>query len=67
MHTNSTEFYCSKKRVLQWTEAGCGPWPVDRVHGFFLTKIIMKSIIPGSFAMKPLGFSKINPQSMIYS
>jgi hypothetical protein len=38
---------------------------VDRVHGFFLTKIISKSIIPGSFAKKPLCFSKINPQSMI--
>jgi hypothetical protein len=48
-----------------WTEAGCGPRPVDQIHGFFLTKIILKSIIPGSFAKKPLGFSKINSQSMI--
>jgi hypothetical protein len=38
---------------------------VDRVHGFFLTQIIPKSIILGSFAKKPLSFSKINPQSMI--
>jgi hypothetical protein len=35
------------------------------VHGFFLTIIIPKSIIPDSFAKKPLGFSKINPQSII--
>jgi hypothetical protein len=48
-----------------WTEAEHGPWPVERVHGFFHTKIILKSIIPDSFAKKPLGFSKINPQSMI--
>jgi hypothetical protein len=48
-----------------WTEAGCGPRPVDQIHGFFLTKIILKSIIPGSFAKNLLGFSKINPQSMI--
>jgi hypothetical protein len=42
------------------------PWSiVDRVHVFFLTKIILKSIIPDSFAKKPLGFSKINPQSLI--
>jgi hypothetical protein len=38
---------------------------MDRVDDFFLTKIIPKSIIPDSFAKKPLGFSKINPQSMI--
>jgi hypothetical protein len=38
---------------------------VDRVHVFFLTKIISKTIIPGSFATKPLCFSKINPQSLI--
>jgi hypothetical protein len=38
---------------------------MDRVYGFFLTKIIPKSIIPSSFAKKPLDFSKINPQSMI--
>jgi hypothetical protein len=38
---------------------------MDRVHSFSLTKIILKSIIPGSFAKKPLGFSKINPQFMI--
>jgi hypothetical protein len=48
-----------------WTEARHGPRLVDLVHGFFLTKIIQKSIIPCSFAKKPLGFSKINPQSMI--
>jgi hypothetical protein len=48
-----------------WTEAGRGPGPVDRVYVFFLTKIIPKMIIPSSFVMKPLGFSKINPQSMI--
>jgi hypothetical protein len=47
-----------------WIEAGCGPRPIDRVHGFFLTKIIPKSIIPVSFAKTALGFSKINPQSM---
>jgi hypothetical protein len=35
------------------------------VHGFFLTKIIQKSIIPCSFTKKPLGFSKIIPRSMI--
>jgi hypothetical protein len=49
-----------------WTEAGRGPWPMDWVHSFFLTKIIPKSIIPDSFAKKPLGFSKISPQSMIW-
>jgi hypothetical protein len=38
---------------------------VDRVHVFFHTRIILKSIIPGHFAKKPLGFSKINPQSLI--
>jgi hypothetical protein len=38
---------------------------VDRVHSFFLIKIIPKSIIPGHFAKKPLGVSKINLQSMI--
>jgi hypothetical protein len=48
-----------------WTEARRGPWPMDRVHGFFLTKIILKSIIPDSFVKRPMGFSKINPQSMI--
>jgi hypothetical protein len=37
---------------------------VDWVQDFFLTKIL-KSIITSSFAKKPLGFSKINPQSMI--
>jgi hypothetical protein len=31
----------------------------------FPSKIIPKAIIPGSFAKKPLGFSKINLQSMI--
>jgi hypothetical protein len=48
-----------------WTEAGCGPRPMDRVHDFFLTKIILKSIIPSSFAKKRLVFSKINLQSMV--
>jgi hypothetical protein len=38
---------------------------VHRGHVFFLTKLIPKSIIPGSFAKKPLGFTKINPQCMI--
>jgi hypothetical protein len=41
--------------MAQWTES----------TSFFLTKISPKSIIPDSFAKKPLGFSKINPQSMI--
>jgi hypothetical protein len=41
-----------------WTEAGHGP-------RLFSYKINLKSIIPGNFAKKPLGFSKINLQSMI--
>jgi hypothetical protein len=48
-----------------WTEARRGPWPMDKVHSFFLTKIILKAVFPDSFAKEPLGFSKINPQSMI--
>jgi hypothetical protein len=48
-----------------WTEAGRGPWPVDRVHGFFLAKIIPENSIFWHFALRPLIFSNINPQSLI--
>jgi hypothetical protein len=34
-------------------------------HDFFLTKIILKSIILAVLQRSPLGFSKINPQSLI--
>jgi hypothetical protein len=48
-----------------WIETERGPCSVDGVHSFFFTKIILKSIIPGCFVKKPLGFSKFNLQSMI--
>jgi hypothetical protein len=48
-----------------WTEAGRGPWPVDRVHGFFLAKIIPENSIFWHFALRPLIFNNINPQSLI--
>jgi hypothetical protein len=35
------------------------------VHDFFLAKIIPESTISSNFAKKPLGFSKINQQSLI--
>jgi hypothetical protein len=38
---------------------------MDRVHAFFLTKIISKIYIPGDFAEGSLCFSIINPQSVI--
>jgi hypothetical protein len=48
-----------------WTEVGRGPRPVYRVHGFFLTKIIPGNSIFWHFALRPLIFSNINPQSLI--
>jgi hypothetical protein len=48
-----------------WTEAGRGPWPVDRVHGFFLAKLITGNSIFWYFALRPFIFSNINPQSLI--
>jgi hypothetical protein len=48
-----------------WTEAGHDPRPVDRVHGFFLAKIIPRNSIFRHFALRPLIFSNINPQSLI--
>jgi hypothetical protein len=48
-----------------WTEVGRGPRPVYRVHDFFLTKIIPGNSIFWHFALRPLIFSNINPQSLI--
>jgi hypothetical protein len=38
---------------------------VDPAHGFFSSKINPKFRYFRHFALKPLGFSKINPQSII--
>jgi hypothetical protein len=43
-----------------------GPWPVDPAHGFFSSEINLKFCYFGHFALKPLGFSKINPQYIIF-
>jgi hypothetical protein len=48
-----------------WTEAGRRPRTRGLGPRVFFGKIILKSIIPSSFAKKLLGFSKINPQSLI--
>jgi hypothetical protein len=48
-----------------WTEDEHGPRPVDQVHCFFLTKIILGNSIFWHFALRPLIFSNINPQSLI--
>jgi hypothetical protein len=48
-----------------WTEAEHGPRPVDRVHSFFLIKIILGKSIFRHFALRPLIFSNINPQFLI--
>jgi hypothetical protein len=40
---------------------------VDPAHGFFSSEINPKFHYFGQFALKPLGFSKINPQSIIFS
>jgi hypothetical protein len=39
---------------------------VDPAHGFFSSEINPKFRYFGHFALKPLGFSKINPQSIIF-
>jgi hypothetical protein len=43
-----------------------GPRPVDLAHGFFSSEINPKFCYFRHFALKPLGFSKINPQSIIF-
>jgi hypothetical protein len=43
-----------------------GPRPVDPAHGFFSSEINPKFHYFRQFALKPLGFSKINPQSIIF-
>jgi hypothetical protein len=48
-----------------WIEAGCGPRPVDQVHGFFLAKIIPGNSIFWHFTLRPLIFSNIILQSLI--
>jgi hypothetical protein len=40
-----------------------GPQPVDPAHGFFSSEINLKFCYFGHVALRPLGFSKINPQS----
>jgi hypothetical protein len=42
-----------------------GPRPVDLAHGVISSKINLKFRYFGHFALRPLGFSKINLQSMI--
>jgi hypothetical protein len=44
-----------------------GPRPMDPAHGFFSSEINPKFRYFGQFALKPLGFSKINLQSKILS
>jgi hypothetical protein len=43
-----------------------GPRPVDPAHGFFSLEINPKFRYFGHFVLKPLGFSKINSQSIIF-
>jgi hypothetical protein len=40
---------------------------VDPAHGFFSSEIYPKFRYFGHFALKSLGFSKINPQSIIFT
>jgi hypothetical protein len=48
-----------------WTEAGRGQRLMDRVHGFFFSKIIPWKSYFLHFALRPLSFSNSNPQSII--
>jgi hypothetical protein len=43
-----------------------GPRPVDLAHGFFSSEKNLKFHYFRHFALRPLGFSKINPQSIIF-
>jgi hypothetical protein len=47
-----------------WTSAAHGPRMVDRVHHIFPLKKIPRRKIPTDFAVSPLPFYEIKPQSM---
>jgi hypothetical protein len=40
---------------------------VDHVHGFFNSRIHLKIGYFGNFAMKPLNFVEIDPQSIVFT